>query len=154
MSDESDNFGLGEKKGIHMKKFIGMALTILIVFIVLYILLPGFTKVSDGFIGEYAVSEDGKEMTIQVGVASSIGYIRNVSASQQYNGILYLDCYSAFGGLNGSIGANGKYTIQIEEETNVIALYRKHNAYEIILEKNSDGNWERVEFGNYIEKEN
>ena len=92
-----------------------------------------------------SVSSDGKEITMQIGVSNSMGYIRKVAVNQQDGGVLYLDCYSAFGGLNGSIGAIDKYTIQLEEDTNVIALYRGANTYEIILEKDIEGNWKRVE---------
>lgn len=133
-------------------KIVARTLAVIVILIGLHVILSGFFRVGDAFIGEYSVSEDGKEMTMQVGVASSIGYIRSVSVNQQQGGTLYLDCYSAFGGLNGSIGAKGKYTIPIEEDTKVIALYRNFNTYEIILEKNNDGDWERVDFGNYIEK--
>ena len=107
-------------------------------------LIPGFSKQGNVYIGEYSVSEDGKEMTIQVGVTSSIGYIRKVSVHQQHGGKLYLDCYSAFGGINGSIGAKNEYTIQIEADTNTIAVYRSPNAYEIIFEKDTNGNWNKV----------
>lgn len=138
-----------------MKMFIKKAALTLIIIIVLlgfFVVITGFMKVSDAFIGEYTVSKAGSEMTMQVGVAGSMGFIRSVLVNQQRNGVLYLDCYSAFGGLNGSIGAKGNYTIQIEEGTNVIALYRDFNTYEKILEKDSEGNWERVKLGNYIEK--
>lgn len=132
-----------------MKKGIRISVMALIIIALAgtYIVFPGFVKVSSAFIGEYSVSSDGKEMTMQIGVSNSMGYIRKVAVTQQDGGVLYLDCYSAFGGLNGAIGAKDIYTIQLEEDTNVIALYRGANTYEIILEKDIEGNWKRVELG-------
>lgn len=83
-------------------------------------------------------------MTITVGVSTSIGYIRKVSEHQQHGGKLYLDCYSAFGGINGSWGATSEYTIQIDEDTEMIALYRSADCYDPVLEKDANGEWQRV----------
>ena len=62
------------------------------------------------FINDYTVSSDGKKITINVGVSASMGFVREVKVHQQQGGKLYLDCYSAFGGLNGRIGAKDTFT--------------------------------------------
>ena len=59
-------------------------------------------------------------------------------------GKLYLDPYYAFGGFNGSLGARSLYTLLLEDDTTVIALWRNENCYEEVLRKNADGAWERV----------
>ena len=127
-----------------MKKPIKIAVVVIsvIVFLIaLYLLLPGFTKQESVYISDYTVSDDGKEMTIKIGVSSSVGYVRKVSVHQQHGGKLYLDCYSAFGGINGSWGAKSEYIIQLDEETEAIALYRNSDCYEVVLNKTEDGKW-------------
>jgi len=127
-----------------MKKVIIISVLVIIAIIGTYYIGSGFVKESAAYIENYTVSADGSEMTIDVGVAASMGYIRKVSVHQQDGGKLYLDCYSAFGGLNGSWGAKSTYTIPLDENTTTIALYRNTNCYEVVLEKDSDGVWQRV----------
>ena len=127
-----------------MKKTVIIIICVIVGLIGLYIFGSGFMKESGAFIEDYTVSSDGSELTIKVGVASSIGYIRKVSIHQQESGKLYLDCYSAFGGINGSIGAKNIYTIQLNGDTSMVVLYRNNNYYEAILEKDKFGEWQRV----------
>lgn len=56
-----------------------------------------------------------------------------VTVSQQESGKLYIDCYAAFGGINGSIGAKSRFTLPIEEGTTVIGIYRDKDCYEEVL---------------------
>lgn len=121
-----------------------IALAVIIALMTMYLVVPGFTKMGNVFIVDFSVSEDGSEMTVTVGVSSSIGYVRKVSEHQQQGGKLYLDCYSAFGGINGSWGAKSEYTIQIDEDTEMIALYRSADCYDPVLEKDANGEWQRV----------
>ena len=110
----------------------------------LYVLGSGFTKAGSAFIQDYAVSDDGTSMTITVGISGSVGYIRKVSVRQQEGGKLHLDCISAFGGINGSIGAKSEFVIPLDENTNTIGLYRNGNTYEVVLERDASGEWNRV----------
>ena len=126
------------------KRIVAIALTIVVALAALYVIAPGFAKQGNAYIVDYSLSEDGTEMTITVGVSTSIGYIRKVSEHQQHGGKLYLDCYSAFGGINGSWGATSEYTIQIDEDTEMIALYRSADCYDPVLEKDANGEWQRV----------
>ena len=127
-----------------MKKAINIIVCIVLVLGALYIIGSGFTKVVSAFIQDYAVSDDGKSMTVTVGVGSSVGYIRKVSIHQKEGGKLYLDCISAFGGINGSLGAKNEFVIPLEKDTYMIGLYRDNNAYEAVLEKDASGEWNRV----------
>ena len=126
------------------KKVAVITLAIVVALAALYVIAPGFTKQGNTYIADYSVSEDGTEMTITVGVSSSIGYVRKVSEHQQHGGKLYLDCYSAFGGINGSWGAKSEYTIQIDKGTEMIAIYRSADCYDPVLEKDENGGWQRV----------
>lgn len=46
----------------------------------------GFNKNSSVYINEYYISEDGGKITINIGVASSAGYIRKAVVHQQSDG--------------------------------------------------------------------
>ncbi len=128
-----------------MKKKAAVAFTTIVIIIAVMLLIyfvgSGFMKNSSAYIGEYAISEDGREITMNIGVASSIGYIRKASVHQQGGGKLYIDCYSAFGGINGHIGAKTSFTLPLEEDTAIIAIYRNKNSYEEVLYKDIDGVW-------------
>ena len=92
----------------------------------------------------YSVSGDGREITLDIGVAASRGYIRKAAVSQQYGGKLYIDCYSAFGGINGRIGAKNRFTLPLDADTTIIGIYRNANCYQEILHKDADGSWQRT----------
>lgn len=120
-------------------------ITILIVssLFLLWFAVPGFTKNTSVFIRDFNVTEDGKEITLTVGVASSMGYIRSAAVREQQGGKLYIDCYSCFGGLNGKVGAKDTFTFSPDGSTETIALYRGSGSYETVLRKNSEGIWQR-----------
>lgn len=109
-----------------------------------YVVAPGFLKRGDIYITDYAVSEDGTDMKITVEVAGSMEYVRKMTEHQQQGGRLYLDCYAAFGGLNGAIGAKQEYHISVAEDTEWIALYRSENCYEPVLERDENGEWQFI----------
>ena len=128
-----------------MKKFKNICITVFIIVVgilAFYFVGSGFQKQGSTYISDFSVSEDGTEITIKVQVFNSVGYIRKVSEHQQNGERLYLDCYSAFGGINGSIGAKEEFTIKVAEETKVIALYRNANCYEEVLKKNELNEWQ------------
>ena len=127
-----------------MKKRLFVSLVIALMLAFIYFVGTGFMKNTSAFIDDYSVSADGKEITISVSVASSMGYIRDVKVHQQQGGKLYLDCYSAFGGLNGNIGAKDIFTFLLDEDTSIIAIYRNSNCYEEVLVKVADGTWQRA----------
>ena len=126
------------------KKVAVITLAIVVALAAFYVIAPGFTKQGNVYIADYSVSEDSTEMNINVGVSTSIGYVRKIAEHQQHGGKLYLDCYSAFGGINGSWGAKNEYNIQIDEDTTMIALYRSADCYETVLEKDENGEWHSV----------
>lgn len=131
-------------RSVKKKRVLTIAVSVLVTFALLsalYLFVPGFTKLGNVYIADYSVSEDGSEMTIRVGVAASIGYVREVAVYQQHGGKLYLDCYSAFGGINGSWGARTEFTVPLEADTEMIAIYRSPNCYETVLEKDEHGEW-------------
>ena len=127
------------------KKVFPVIGVILILALAYFWVSSGFIKNTSVFINDYTVSSDGKKITINVGVSSSMGFIREVKVHQQQGGKLYLDCYSAFGGLNGRIGAKDTFTFLLSEDTSSIAVYRNSDCYETVLVKNADGLWQRAD---------
>lgn len=127
-----------------MKKKATIVLTIIAALFLIYFVGTGFLKAASACILDYSISEDGRNITIHVGVPASMGYIRKAAVHQQSGGKLYIDCYSAFGGLNGSIGAKSSFTLPLEEDTAVIALYQGADCYREVLRRDTDGVWQRV----------
>jgi len=127
-----------------MKRIVGIILVVVIAIGACYLLLPGFLKMGDVHVVDYALSEDAGEITLHLGVSSSAGYIRKAAIHQQQSGKLYIDCYRAFGGINGSLGAKNQFTIPLDADTESIALYRAKNAYEVVLERDETGSWEKA----------
>lgn len=127
-----------------MKKRIIAFAAVLILLCGVYFFGSGFLKSPTVFVQDFSVSEDGTEMTLSIGVSGSKGFVRKISEYQQMGGKLYLNCYSAFGGLNGSVGAKTVYTVSLAEDTQSIALFRNVNCYEVVLQKDSTGQWQRV----------
>lgn len=121
-----------------------ITIAIIAAILLIYFVGSGFQKISSAYIGEYSISEDGRTITMNIGVASSIGYIRKAAVHQQSGGKLYIDCYSAFGGINGRIGAKTSFTLPLDEDTAIIAIYRNTNCYEEVLYKDTDGIWQRA----------
>lgn len=128
-----------------MKKFKNICILVFIIVVgilAFYLVGSGFQKQGNAYISDFSVSEDGTEIIIKMHVSNSIGYIRKVSENQESGERLYLDCYSAFGGINGSIGAKDEFTIKVSEDIKVIALYRNTNCYEEVLKKNEFNEWQ------------
>jgi len=126
------------------KNILAALLIFLLVLVLSYVLVPGSARRADTAIENYTVSPDGKTITLQVGVTSSAGYIRDLRIHQQEGGKLYLDAYAAFGGINGRIGAKDTFVFTLDEDTSMIALYRGAGVYEEVLTKGKDGVWART----------
>ena len=127
-----------------MKKKLTIGIVIVLVLCLGYFIGSGFWKNGSVYVEEYSVSADGREITLDIGTAASVGYIRKMAVYQQQGGKLYIDCYAAFGGINGRIGAKNSFTLPLDEETEMIGIYRSKNCYEEILHKDEDGTWRRT----------
>lgn len=128
-----------------MKKKVTIGIIVAVVLCGGYFIGSGFLKNGSVYVKEYSVSGDGREITLDVDMASSVGYIRKMAVSQQMGGKLYIDCYAAFGGINGRIGAKNSFTLPLDEDTTMIGIYRNKNAYQEVLHKDEDGIWRRTQ---------
>jgi hypothetical protein len=125
-----------------MKKQIGIIIISLVIASGLLLLSTG-GKIASVMLNDYSVSKDGNVMTLKVGVASSIGYIRTLKESQEGNN-KYITFYSTYG-LNSNIGAKNQFQINLNPSCNEIYFYRGNDGYVLILRKNKETNdWEFV----------
>ena len=81
-----------------MKKKMVIGIIVAVVLCGGYFIGSGFLRNGSVYMDGYSVSGDGREITLDIGVAASRGYIRKMEISQQMGGKLYIDCYAAFGG--------------------------------------------------------
>ena len=108
-----------------------------------YFIGSGFVKQPSVMIEDFTVAPDGTAMTVRLSVGSSAGYLRSAAAHEQ-DGTLYLDCYAAFGGINGALGRRHEFPLPLSDETVAVALNRADGSYETVLRKAEDGSWQRV----------
>lgn len=129
-----------------MKKTLLLILGILVVLIGAWLIGTGFQKEASAFVDDYSLNKDSSVMTLHTGVGSSMGFIRKAVVSQTADGEIKLDFISAFGGLNGSIGAKDIYEIFLDENAVSISIYQGDH-YRLILKKDPDsGEWRPVDW--------
>lgn len=127
-----------------MKKKLVTVLSALVLIFGAYFIGSGFDVREDVYLVDYIVPPYKNEMTIAVGVASSAGYTRAVKNVSDNPEIMQLQFYSAFGGINGSIGENHRFVIEITPECKEIYFYRGKE-FKLTLYKNeTTGEWEIV----------
>lgn len=127
-----------------MKKKAILIIAIIVVLLTSFWVGTGFMKRTDVALGAYSVSEDGSEITLNVGVMSSMGYIRDFKDNGGGVKPHYLTFYSTFGGLNSSFGAVNSFVLEIGKDDTEIYFNSPKGGYELVLVKNVDtGEWER-----------
>jgi len=127
-----------------VKKKVVLIIAIIVVLIASFLIGTGFMKRTDVVLGAYSISDDGSKITLNVGVASSMGYIRNFKDNGGGVKPHYLTFYSTFGGLNSSFGAVNSFVLELAKEDTEIYFNRPNSGYELVLVKNVDtGEWER-----------
>lgn len=128
------------------KKKVISIIIVLGVLILSFLVGTGFIKRTDVALGEYSVSEDGKMLTFNAGVTSSMGYTRGFKDNGGGVKPHYLTFYSTFGGLNCSLGAKSKFVLDLDENDTEIYFGRADGGYELVLQKDvKTGEWVRPE---------
>lgn len=126
-----------------MNKKVLIILIIAIMILGILFLLTGRAR-TDVFLADYEISEDGKIMTLKVGVSSSTGYVRTMkrtSGSMNY----YFTFYSTFG-INSKIGAKNTFEIELDSNVDEIYFYTGDKGYKKVLEKDKNtGEWVKLE---------
>lgn len=126
------------------KRRVLIIISILVVVFLSFMIGTGFMKRTDVALGGYSVSEDGKTLTFQAGVTSSMGYTRGFKDHGGGVKPHYLTFYSTFGGLNSSFGAKSEFILDLDENDTEIYFGRADGGYELVLQKDTEsGEWVR-----------
>lgn len=117
-------------------------LVLLLIFVVILYAASGFITRPDVYINDFKVSPDGQSMTIHTGVASSMGYIRDINVETE-DSVMKIEFYKTFGGANSSYGAKNEFTFELTDDIYEIRIYRGESGYETALLKNPSGQWQK-----------
>lgn len=127
-----------------MKKKLSIIVVILLLLYGGYYFGLGFSPRTDVVVVDFKVSEHQDQMTIYTSIASSAGYTRSVKNVSDDPEKMKLKFYSAFGGINGSIGAKSEFDLPLAPECKEIYVLQ-NDAYHLVLEKNqTTGEWEML----------
>ena len=126
-----------------MKNWVKILL-VLLALVLLWTLITGFVPVTSVFLEDFSVSEDGSLLTFTVGNASSMGYVRSFRDTGGGVKPHCLKFYSAWGGLNSSLGAKNQFTLQLDPTDTEICFDCGQNGTPLVLHKDpATGEWQR-----------
>lgn len=129
--------------GLFVNKKIVVVTVLSIIIVIVLLLLSTGGKMAGIFLNDYSLSEDNNVITLKVGVASSMGYIRTMKERQDGNK-KYITFYSTYG-LNSKRGANNEFQIDLVPSINEIYFYRGDDGFVLILQKKDETNeWQLV----------
>ncbi len=132
------------KGGLCMKKKLSIIVVVLLLLYGGYYFGLGFSPRTDVVVVDFKVSEQQDQMTIYTSIASSAGYTRSVKNVSDDPEKMELKFYSAFGGINGSIGAKDEFDLPLSPECKEIYVLL-YDDYRLTLAKNpTTGEWERI----------
>lgn len=127
-----------------MKKKLSIIIVVLLLLGCAYYFGVGFLPATNVVVTDFEVSEQQDSMTIQTSIATSAGYTRSVKNVSNDPEKMMLKFYSAFGGVNGSIGAKSEFDLPISPECEEIYVLL-YDDYRLTLAKNpTTGEWERI----------
>lgn len=127
-----------------MKKKLSIIVVILLLLYGGYYFGVGFLPATNVVVTDFEVSEQQDSMTIQTSIATSAGYTRSVKNVSDDPEKMMLKFYSAFGGVNGSIGAKSEFNLPLAPECKEIYVLL-YDDYRLTLAKNpTTGEWERI----------
>ena len=118
-----------------MKKKIFLTIAVIVVLMLLMFICAGFRKRTDVVLFDYSVSEDGSEISLEIQVSSSMGYIRGFKDKGGGVKPHYLTFYSTFGGLNSSFGSINEIELELSRDNTEIYFNRPGGGYELVLMK-------------------
>ena len=134
------------QRGNGIKKTAAIAVLTVLGVLVLLAAASGFLPQTSAYLtDDFVVSEDGRQLTFRVGVASSMGYVR--ACKDEGGGVKphYLKFYSTWGGLNSPLGARQEFTLELAPEDTEIYVYHGRGGYELALKKDAaSGEWKPV----------
>ena len=126
-----------------MRKKICLVMLSMLGLIFAWMIISGYSYQTSAYItDQFVVSEDGKELKFTIAVGSPMGYVRGFK--DEGGGVKphYLKFYSAWGGLNSSIGAKSEYVLKLDPNDTKIYVYHGDSGYSLALKKDIEsGEW-------------
>ena len=126
-----------------MRKKICLVMLSMLGLIFAWMIISGYSYQNSAYItDQFVVSEDGKELKFTIAVGSPMGYVRGFK--DEGGGVKphYLKFYSAWGGLNSSIGAKTEYVLKLDPNDTEIYVYHGDSGYSLALKKDIEsGEW-------------
>ena len=127
-----------------MKKPLTIIAIIILLILGAYYIGLGFLPTTNVVVTDFQVAEQQDSMTIQTSIATSAGYTRSVKNVSDDPEKMMLKFYSAFGGVNGSIGAKSEFDLPLSPECEEIYVLL-YDDYRLTIAKNpTTGEWERI----------
>lgn len=124
-----------------MKKAVKIIIIIAVILVVLigaYMIGSGFKRASNIYVIDYKVS--GETMTIRVVSGNTVGgFVRTLKPVKNGSDVT-LNPYSAFGGINGKIGAKDDFDIDVSGADKIYMSDASGKNSKLVLEK-VDGEW-------------
>lgn len=99
---------------------------------------PGGPR-EDVLLRDYAVTEDGGSITLEMDLASSAGYLQSVEVQEQGTA-LYLTFHGTRG-LNDPNGARDRFPISLPEGCDAVYVWGQGGTYRLMLQRDADGQW-------------
>lgn len=104
----------------------------------------GFIEQHQAVLTDFALSEDGSRITMEISVMSSMGYVRGYRDMGGGVKPHYLVFYSTFGGLNSRLGAKNTFVLELGKDDREIWFNRAGGGYELVLIRDeATGTWQR-----------
>ena len=126
-----------------MRKKICLVMLSMLGLIFAWMIISGYSyQISAYITDQFVVPEDGKELKFTIAVGSPMGYVRGFK--DEGGGVKphYLKFYSAWGGLNSSIGAKSEYVLKLDPNDTEIYVYHGDSGYSLALKKDIEsGEW-------------
>ena len=112
----------------------------ILIIVVGWFALTGLNTRQDVFLAEYTTLPSGGAVTIRVGTAGSMGYLRHCTDISDDPSQTELRFYSAFGGFNSRMGARNVFLVPLSQ--NCTAVYFEGNDDPVLI-KDDSGKWHR-----------
>lgn len=125
---------------MYSKKHTKFILSFICITLFIFIIIPLLTsnQRSDIYINNYNVSEDGKEITLNISLTNSSGYIGYMDTHEKDDS-KYISFYSTLG-VNNKLGSKNNFKMDISLSCNKIYLDEGNGNYKLLLTKDKNTN--------------
>lgn len=129
---------------MYKKKIVRISIIVIIVLIAAIFLGKGFTKNNHVDLGDFTISEDGKEIRFSIHTSPYFEeHVRGFSCASDGEEAYYLDFYNTFG-LDFPWGAKTEFVLTLDANDREIYFNRVNGGYELVLIKDGEGGtWRR-----------